>query len=117
MASASITNTTRSHFEALFDAALDKYKKRTGKDLRNHPLAAIIDRCDSPDEILTIFEEQSRAFDEFRSGDLKFINFLQPVVNGLYAISNSAVLSAGGSLVSRTQIRNNLLPTYFNGYR
>jgi hypothetical protein len=117
MASASSTNATRPNFEALFDAALDKYKKRTGKDLCNHPLAAIIDRCDSPGGILTIFQEQSRAFDEFRKGDPKLIKYLEPVVNGLYAISNTAVLSADASLVSRTKARNNLLLTYFNGHR
>jgi hypothetical protein len=70
-ASSQRATSTLSNFEALFDAALDKYKKRTGQDLRNHPLAAIIDRCDSPNAILTIFQEQSRAFDEFRNGNRK----------------------------------------------
>jgi len=91
-----------SDFNALFNAALAKYTKCTGKDLRNHPLAAAIDKCESPDAILAIFQEQSRAFDEFRNGDPKLIKWLAPVVNGLYAISICAVLSDGASFVSPT---------------
>jgi hypothetical protein len=100
MASGPSTAYTTSNFEALFDAALAKYKKRTGQDLCNHPLAAIIDRCQSPYEILAIFQEQSRAFDEFRNGDPKLIKWLMPVVNGLHAISTSTVISTAASLVS-----------------
>jgi hypothetical protein len=51
-------------------------------------------------KILELFKEQSRAFDEFRNGNPKLITWLAPVVSGLLAISNSAVLSAGASLVS-----------------
>jgi fungal STAND N-terminal Goodbye domain len=113
MESAPSTTSTSSKFEALFDAALAKYTKRTGQDLRNHPIATTIDRCQSPDAILEIFQEQSRHFDEFRNGDPKLIKFLTPIVNGLHAISNNAVLSAGASLVSPTQFRI-LLSMYFN---
>jgi hypothetical protein len=112
----SILNTS-SNFQALFEVALAKYTKRTGRDLRNHPLANVIDRCNSPDEILVIFKEQSRAFDEFRNGDPKLTNWLEPAVNGLYAISTNAALSAGASLVSPTQSHMYiLLPTHFNTY-
>jgi hypothetical protein len=88
-----------SNFRVLFDAALTKYTKCTGKDLREHPLAYMIERCESPDAILEIFQEQSQAFDEFRNGNPKLIEWLTPVVNGLHAISTSAVLNAGASLV------------------
>jgi len=103
MSSASDTNYIPSNFEALFDAALAKYAKQTGTDLRNHPLANMIDSCDSPDSILAIFEEQAKAFDEFRNGDSKLIKWLRPVVNGLHAISTSAALSAGVDLVSSSE--------------
>ena len=88
------------NFKNLFDIALAKYAKRTGQDLRKYPLAAAIDRCNSPDEILAIFQAQSQAFDEFRNGDTKLIKWLRPVVNGLHAISTNTVLSAGTSLAS-----------------
>ena len=95
-----MSSATHTNFETLFDAALAKYTKQTGSDLRNHPLASMIDSCDSPDSILVIFEEQAKAFDEFRSGDPKLIKLLRPVVNGLHAIFASAALSAGVGLVS-----------------
>lgn len=100
MASTANATFTSSNFEALFDAALDKYTKRTRQDLRNHPLAAIINRCESLDSILAVFQEQSLAFDRSRNGDPRLLEWLAPVVNGLHAISTSAVLSAGAGLVS-----------------
>ena len=105
MSSASNTFSPQSNFKTLFDTALAKYAKRTGQDLRNHPLAAAIDRCDSPDGILTIFQEQSQALDEFRNGDPKLIKWLGPVVDGLHAISTNTALSAGASLVRPNQFR------------
>ena len=105
MTSASEKSSPQSSFNALFNTALDKYAKRTGQDLRNHPLAAAIDRCDSPDSILAIFLEQSQAFDGFRNSDPKLIKWLGPVVNGLHAISTNTALSDGVSLVSPNQFR------------
>jgi hypothetical protein len=118
MSSASNTSNTiptLSNFEALFDAALAMYTRRTGKDLRSHPLAVAIDRCQSPDEILAIFNEQSQAFDEFRNGDPKLNKWLIPIVNGLRAISTSAAISAGASLVSLIQYPI-LLSMSFNSF-
>jgi len=100
MSSTSNTSSLSSTFETLFEIALAKYTKRTGQDLRNHPLAAAIDRCKSPDDILAIFQAQSRVFDEFRNGDPKLIKWLRPVVNGLHAISTNTVAGAGASIVS-----------------
>ena len=81
-----------STFEILFNAALEKYTKQTGKDLRNHPLAREIERCDSPDSVLHIFQEQARAFDEFRRGDTKLFRWLRPVVNVLHALSTNEAI-------------------------
>ena len=92
-----------STFETFFDTALANYAKRTGQDLRNHPLAATIDRCESPDDILVIFQAQAQAFNEFRNGDPKSIKWLRPVVNGLQAISTDTVLSAEATLTSPNQ--------------
>ena len=105
MSSAPNANSPQPNFKSLFDTALAKYAKRTGLDLRNHPLAADIDRCESPDSILAIFQAQSQAFDEFRNGDPKLIKWLRPVVNGLHAISTNTVLNAGASLVSLHRFR------------
>jgi len=106
---ASNTPSPLSNFETLFDTALAKYAERTGHDLHNHPLAATIDRCGSLESILSIFQAQSQAFDEFRNGDPKLIKWLRPVVNGLHAISTNTVLSTSANLVRPNQFRFPLL--------
>jgi hypothetical protein len=102
MSSTPNTTTCSSNFTALFDVALAKYTKSTGRDLRNHPLSDMIDKCESTDAILAIFQEQSRAFNQFRNGngDPELIKWLEPLVEGLHTISTNAVISAGASLVS-----------------
>ena len=100
MSSASNMASTASDFETLLNAALDKYTKQTGTDLRSHPLADKIDNCDGPDSILDIFQEQAQAFVEFRNGDTKLLKWLRPVVNVLHALSTNSVLSDIGILVS-----------------
>jgi len=103
---------TLSNFQALLDAALANYSKQTGRDLRTHPLAHIIDGCGSPDSIMEIFQEQSLVFHEFRKGDSELVKRLASVVNGLHAILNTAAL--GASLVSPTLFR--ILLPYFHTY-
>jgi hypothetical protein len=89
-----------SNFEVLFQAALAKYSKQTGQGLVNHPLSAVLERCDSPNAILAIFEEQARAFDEFRNGDPKLIKWLRPLVNCLHTICTPETLCAAADIVS-----------------
>jgi hypothetical protein len=100
MCSASNTTSTSFNFEAIFNAALTEYTKRTGKDLRNHPLASKIDSCDNPESILDIFQEQVKAFDEFRKGDNKLFKQLRHVVDVLHAISTNKIWSDKASHVS-----------------
>jgi hypothetical protein len=88
------------NFEGIFNAALAKYANQTGLDLSNHPLTSKVYGCDSAESILAIFQEQAKAFHEFRHGDPKLMKWLQPVVTGLYALSASPALSSGVSLVS-----------------
>lgn len=92
------------NFEALFQAALAKYSKQTGQGLVNHPLAAVLERCDSPNAILAIFEEQARAFDEFRNGDPKLIKWLRPLVNCLHTICTPETLCATADIVSPVSV-------------
>jgi len=91
---------TSSHFEALFNAALANYSEQTGKDLRNHPFAHHIDRCNTPESLLAVFQEQAQTFDEFRNGDHRLIKWLQPIVSHLHALSTSSTLSGTVSAVS-----------------
>jgi len=96
------------------DVALAKYTKQTGKDLRNHPLAFKINQCDSAESILAVFHEQAQEFDEFRNGNSKLIKWLQPIVSGLYTLSNSSALRDGVNLVSPgkfLQVRSLTVPS------
>ena len=86
--------------EILFNAALAKYCKETGEDLRNHPLAARINSCDSPESVLNVFQQQAQAFEESRRDDARLFKWLIPVVIVLQAFSTNAILSDGVSLVS-----------------
>ena len=102
MSSASNSTSTASNFEAIFNAALTEYSKQTGKDLRDHLFASKIDSCDNPDSIIAVFQEQVRAFDEFRKGDIKLFKWVKPVVKVLHTISASETVSNIASNVSPT---------------
>ena len=100
MSSPSNTTFSSSVFDTIFNAALEKYTKKTGIDLCNHLLAPRIDRCNGPDAILNIFQEQARAFDEFKNGDAKLLRWLRPVVNVLHALSTNKAIRDSVSHVS-----------------
>ncbi|KAH9981597.1 hypothetical protein BJV74DRAFT_81907 [Russula compacta] len=79
--------TSSSNYQAIFDNALEAYKKRTKKDLRSHPLFAKLEACDSPDAVLATLREQISGFDQ--SGDDKRTKWLNPTVNVLYNFSTT----------------------------
>jgi hypothetical protein len=87
-----------SNFAAIFDAASREYKSLTKQDLATHPLAAAIEGYNSPDAILNVFRKQASAFDKFRKGDDKLMEWLTPIVNILFTFSGS--LGEGVGLVS-----------------
>ena len=118
MSSSSSTRSTTpvpSTSNPIFDLALAEYSKHTGQDLLNHPQAAAIDRCESLDSIVSMFQEQCRAFDEFSGGDPKLIKWLEPIVFKSDAIGRSAALHAGATLVSPTELPT-LSTAYFNAF-
>jgi fungal STAND N-terminal Goodbye domain len=88
------------YLEAILIAALTNYSEQTGRDLRNDPLSAEIRRCKSPDKILSVFKKQADKFDEFKNGNSKLIKYLDPIVDGLQALSANPAISAA---VSRTK--------------
>ena len=111
----SLTPITSSNFQAILEAALTEYSKKTGKDLRNHQLASEIEARDSAELMLAIFRKQASVFDDFRNDDPKLIKCLRPFVNNLYAITSSPALSAvvsGVGLVSHADLRCFLIIIY-----
>lgn len=90
-----------STFQALFNAALQDYKDKTGNSLVDHPFARQLQECDSVESISSMLEEQARVFREFRDHG-KLINSLNRLADILCSPFISAVLGEGVDLVVRT---------------
>jgi hypothetical protein len=82
-----------SHFkvQGLFDAALNEYNQKTGKDITMHPLTARLQNCDSSDTVLSILREQARGFNRYRDKDWRtqLMRRLKPTVDILIGLSAS----------------------------
>ena len=97
MSHAHPTASSSSNFQLIINNALDKYKRRTKNDLLAHPLAAQLQSCNSPDDILAVLQQQVQGLDRSRSSDERWSRWLDPTVNVLYALSST--LAAGVGLV------------------
>ena len=91
-------STPSSNFESIFNAALKAYEKKTKKDLLAHPLAAQLQACKSPGDILAVLQDKVDEFDQSRSADERLSQWLNPTINVLYSFS--ATIGAGVGLVS-----------------
>ncbi|KAI9430056.1 hypothetical protein H4582DRAFT_2064231 [Lactarius indigo] len=87
------TSTPSSNFKSILDTTLNQalsgYKKKTGKTLFDHPLAAELRRCDTVDAVLEILQGQASAFQQFRDGDQRLMKWISPVVDVLYTFSGT----------------------------
>ena len=95
-------STSSSNFQSFFNAALKAYEKKTKKDLLAHPLAAQLQACKSPSDILAILQEKVNEFDQSRSADERLSQWLNPTINVLYSFS--ATLGAGVGLVGTLMV-------------
>ena len=87
------TATSSTNFETIFTAALKEYKKQTKRDIASNPLVTQLQSCDSPSAILAVL----RARVQNQSIDEKWIKWVDPTVNVLYAFS--ATIGNGVGLV------------------
>ncbi|KAH9073566.1 hypothetical protein EDB83DRAFT_82859 [Lactarius deliciosus] len=90
-------SSSHSDFQSILLASLRAYEKQTKKDLLSHPLAARLNSCDSPADILAVLQDQVQEFEQSRSVDERLTKWLDPTVNVLYAFS--ATLGEGVGLV------------------
>ncbi|KAI9436589.1 hypothetical protein H4582DRAFT_2129846 [Lactarius indigo] len=97
MSQAPSTSTSSSNFQSIFYTALKAYEKKTKKDLLAHPLAAQLQACNSPADILVILQDRVRELDQSRSADERLSRWLNPTIDVLYAFS--ATLGEGVGLV------------------
>ena len=94
---ASLSSSPSSNFQSIINNALNTYKKRTKNDLREHPLAAQLQTCDSPSAMLAVLRQQVEGLDQSRSADERWTKWLDPTINVLYKFSD--ILGTGVSLV------------------
>ncbi|KAH9167680.1 hypothetical protein EDB89DRAFT_1890367 [Lactarius sanguifluus] len=85
-----------SNIESIFDAALKSYKEKTKNDLKKHDLFKQLEACNSPAEILAVFQAARFDFSPTASDD-RLNKWLVPTINVLYAFSGA--LSEGVALV------------------
>lgn len=90
-----------SHFQVLFESALQDYETQTGMVLSKHPLAEQLENCPTVESVTAVLQEQAQAFSEFRSGDGKIVTSLNRAVSVLHALSTSNALGEATSLVRR----------------
>src|ERR1700761_3879231 len=91
------TSTSSSNFQSIFYAAVKAYEKKTKNDLLIHPLAAQLQACDSPSDILAILQDKVKEFEQSKCADERLSRWLNPTVNVLYAFSTT--LGGGVGLV------------------
>ena len=91
------SSSSSSDLQLMINTALNKYKKRTKKDLREHPLAAQLQSCDSPSAIILVLQQQLQGLDQSWSADERWTKWMDPTVNVLYTFSS--VLGSGVSMV------------------
>ena len=102
MSQTSATTSSRSNYQSIFDNALEVYRKKTGKDLRSHPLLSKLENCGSPDAVLNTLRQEIPGFDQSGSSndDSKLTKWLDPTIKVLIAFSST--VGDGVSLVSPT---------------
>ena len=82
-------STPSADFNSILDAALTEYKKTTGKELLEHPLATELKQCDSIGAISAILQSQAREFQRFRDGDQRLMKRINPIVDILSTFSET----------------------------
>ena len=87
--------------QALFDAALQDYKDKTGNTLTEHPIAKQLEICESVDSITAILQDYARSFREFRKNGGKLMKALNSSVDVLCSPSISSALNETIGLIVR----------------
>ena len=79
-----------SHILVLFEAALRDYEKQTGIELLKHPLAEMLQNCDSVESVTAVLGEKIQAFSgSFQEKD-KVLKPAKKIVSILYKLSITA---------------------------
>lgn len=91
-------------FQHILEAAVADYVKQIGIDPIKHPFVDQLRSCHSADDVLKILENKAKEFKDFRDGNRKLLDCLNPVVKVVQAFSG--ILGEAASFVSR-------IPSFF----
>ena len=78
-----------SNFQFIFNASLQAYENKTKNKLVDHPLAAQLQSCNSPNAVLAVLQGLVEQFDQSHTSDRRLMNWLNPTVNVLYRLSTT----------------------------
>jgi hypothetical protein len=85
----SIDSIEPSNLKQILDAALSDYKKTTGNELLDQPLATEVQRCDTVNDVLTILQDQAKELQQFKDGDHRLMEQIGPLTQVLFAFSGT----------------------------
>jgi hypothetical protein len=97
------TESTR--FQKLFESALQDYQKQTGVTLSKHPLALQLQSCNTEDDITSLLQGQTKAFDTFREKD-RMLKAIKAIVSILTPLSKATSLVHAVGLVRQKALGN-----------
>jgi hypothetical protein len=89
-----------SSFSVLFDSALAEYERETGRPLAQHPLAELLESCNTVGSVSDILQEKARAFNQ--SIHSRITKSLNSIVSILYALSTTTAIRNAINAVRRT---------------
>ena len=92
------SGSSRSRLRVLFEAALDDYKRQTGIDLAEYPLAERLQDGNSVESVAAILRKQAQDFKKFREKD-KVLKSLKKVLTVLHKLSSAANFAQDVGLV------------------
>jgi hypothetical protein len=78
--------------EALWQSALQAYDNKTGVALAQHPLALDLQTCRSSDDIATLLQRRTQAFDGFRQRN-RMMRTIKTTVSILTPLSHAVSLA------------------------
>ena len=117
MSSTFHTTVSHSNVQLIIDA-LAEYSSQTGIDLSQNPFSEKFQQSNTPDAILELLQEREKAFKEYRNGNRRLINCLNPTVRILHVFSG--LLGEATSLVSHSCLipfRVSALMLQYNSFR
>jgi hypothetical protein len=77
------------NFKPILDAALIEYKKKTGQELLDQPLATDVQRCDTVDGAIAILQDQAKGFQQLKDGNQKFMERIGSLTQVLFPFSGT----------------------------